>query len=159
MTPMTLLKPQLDQLSEAMAAQFKESNLNKAKPRIKFVQTVDDEYHNTFPEEDAGYTIVKKEVSSDFLKLFQGKTKHAKYSIGLHFWYIDREAENQRVSVSLKTSQSSADHFYMSEELSVADFKAKLLAVVPQLEGLGREDTFNTFQAAFPMPQRKHKLK
>jgi len=159
MTPMTHLKPQLDQLSDAMAAHFKESNLNKAKPRVKFVQIVDDEYHNTFPEEAAGYTIVKKEVSSDFLKLFQGKTKHAKYSIGLHFWYIDREAENQRVSVSLKTSSSSTDHFYMSKELSVADFKTKILSIIPELENLGREDIFNTFQAAFPMPQRKHKLK
>lgn len=157
MTPMALLKPQLTQLSEALSPNFKETNLNKAQPKTKFIQTVDDEYHNTFPEEEAGYTIVKKAVTSDFLKLFQGKTKHTKYSIGVHFSYMDQKPEDYRITVSLKTSGSS-DGFYMTDAMTTEDFKERIVSLVPQLEALGREDCFKLFQTVFSAPQRKYKM-
>lgn len=157
MTPMAILKPQLEQLSEALLSHFKETNLNKAQPKTKFIQTVDDEYHNTFPQEEAGYTIVKKAVTSDFLKLFQGKSKHTKYSIGVHFSYMDRQLEEYRINVSLKTSGSS-DSFYMTDDITLEDFKKRIADITPQFAALNREECFHLFQTTFPAPQRKYKM-
>jgi hypothetical protein len=81
MTPMQQLKSNLKTLSENLSENFVEINLNKAKSKVKYVQKADDEYCLCFPDEDNIDTFDKKEIKSDFIKLFKTKTKTENYSI------------------------------------------------------------------------------
>lgn len=129
MTPMQMLKNNFDILSHNLSANFAESNLNKAQPREKTVQKVDDNYLLSFPDEDTNFEVFnKKEVKSDFIKIFKAKTKQENHSIGFHFVYIDKEPSDFRIQVSLKTIDKNTDNenFNISEKMTLDTFKEKL---------------------------------
>jgi hypothetical protein len=128
MTPMQQLKSNLKTLSENLSENFVEINLNKAKSKVKYVQKADDEYCLCFPDEDNIDTFDKKEIKSDFIKLFKTKTKTENYSIALHFYFLNREESDYVMNVSLQTKNKKNDNvtFIISKDFSIEEFKEKL---------------------------------
>lgn len=120
MTPMQILKNNLNTLSQKLES-FQEINLNKAKAKEVWVQNMDDEYILSFPDEPGNMSYYsKKEVKSDFIKIFKAKTKKQKYSIAFHFEYL--VVADPFVQCSIK----EGDAFSITEKMSLADFKEKL---------------------------------
>lgn len=128
MTPMHILKNNMETFSENISIQFKDVNLNKAAPKTKEIKVVDETLANTLTNEDSVTVIDKKGVRTDFLRLFQAKTKDNNYSIGFHFTYIDREEEDFRISCSLKTldKQFDRESLIVSSEMTIEEFKEKI---------------------------------
>jgi hypothetical protein len=128
MTPMQILKNNMETFAENISIQFKDVNLNKAAPKTKEVQVVDDSYALAFPDEESVKVIAKKGVRSDFLRLFQAKTKDTNYSIGFHFSYIDKVEDEFTVACSLKTlnKQFDREEIIVSSEMTLEEFKEKI---------------------------------
>jgi hypothetical protein len=127
MTPMHILKNNMETFAENISIQFKDVNLNKAAPKTKEVQLVGDDLA-ALTTEDSVQVVEKKGVRSDFLRLFQAKTKDTNYSIGFHFTYIGKEEEDFRVACSLKTldKQFDREKIIVSSDMTVEEFKEKI---------------------------------
>lgn len=127
MTPMHILKNNMETFAENISIQFKDVNLNKAAPKTKEVQLVGDDLAALTSEESV-QVVEKKGVRSDFLRLFQAKTKETNYSIGFHFTYIDKAEEDFRVNCSLKTlnKQFDREELIVSSDMTIEDFKEKI---------------------------------
>ncbi len=146
---MQQLKNPLDNFEAILSPKFTESHLNKAKAKTKFAQKADDEYCLSFPDENNIETFEKKEVKSDFVKLFKTKTKQENYSLGLHFYFLDREESNYVINVSLQTKNkiNNSVDFIISRNFSVEEFKEKLNIINSQLsENNTIENVVNYFK-------------
>lgn len=146
MTPSQILKTQIAQLSTVLNNNgFETINLNKSQPKDLLLQNVDDEYLLSFPgEESTNYThLLKKEVKTDFLKMFKAKTKNEKYSVGLHFYFLDEIDDNKStIQISLKTTSK----FMITEELSLTDAKLKITELSKILSNKDVDETFSLLQ-------------
>lgn len=128
MTPMHILKNNMETFADNISIQFKDVNLNKAAPKTKEVQVVDETLANALPTEESVTVIEKKGVRTDFLRLFQAKTKDTNYSIGFHFTYIGKNEEDFRVACSLKTLDKQFDrqNIIVSSDMTIEEFKEKI---------------------------------
>jgi len=64
-----------------------------------------------FPQENTNFShFTKKEVKSDFIKLFKAKSKKEKYSIAFHFTYL--EVLEPQIQCSIKEGEL----FYITEK-------------------------------------------
>ncbi len=128
MTPMQILKNNMETFAENISIQFKDVNLNKAAPKVKDVVLVDESLANNLSNEESVQVIEKKGVRTDFLRLFQAKTSENNYSIGFHFTYIDKNEEDFRVACSLKTLNKQFDrvNLTVSPDMTIEEFKEKI---------------------------------
>jgi hypothetical protein len=163
MTPMQILKNNMETFAENISIQFKDVNLNKAEPKVKFIQTVSDDYALAFPNEEGGKVIEKKGVRTDFLRLFQAKTKSDNYSIGFHFTYIGKDEEDFRVACSLKTlnKQFDRENLIVSPEMTIEEFKEKInpLNLLIKEKNFSVEEVAQLVSDAFIVPEVTNKPK
>ncbi len=150
---MQILNGQLRAFGWLLSIKFKESNLNKAAGKTKYIQLVDDEFALSFPNEEIMKIIDKKSVNTDFLKLFKAKTKNEICSIGFHFYFLDKASEDFKVSVSVKIIDkvSETENFHMSSEMSVNEFKNTLVSVMRLIDPHGSvESIMSIVRESFP---------
>ena len=120
MTPMQMFKNNFLSLSKKLE-KFEEINLNKSQPKDILIQNVNDEYALCFPEEETNFShYTKKEVKSDFIKIFKAKTKKEKCSVAFHFKYLNIEVP--KIQCSIKKGED----FYITEEMNTSEFKEKI---------------------------------
>jgi len=128
MTPMQILKNNMETFADNISIQFKDVNLNKAAQKTKEVVLVGEDLANSLVNEESVQVVERKGVRTDFLRLFQAKTKENNYSIGFHFTYIDKEEEDFRIACSLKTLDKQFDRVKLnvSHDMTIEEFKEKI---------------------------------
>lgn len=150
---MQTLKNNLLTLSEKLEG-FKEVNLNKSQPKDKWIQNIDDEYVLSFPNDDKNFThFTKKEVKSDFIKIFKAKTKKEKYSIAFHFTYLNI-AESQ-----IQCSIKEGEDFYVTEKMNINEFKEKLNKLNNTLDTKEVKEIIDNIKDTFFSLPKKLKIK
>lgn len=93
----------------------------------------------------------RKDVKTDFLKMFKIKTEAGNYLLGLHFFYLNNQPQTVQCSIKFKGNYK---YFRITEPLDVETFREKIVNITNEIEEQSINEIIEIIQKGFSLLPR-----